>query len=301
MGGGTPEDNSDEVARIEAQAAREAREEERRREAQALQEFQQRLGSAYDTGIQGALDYFTSQGLDPNQYAGAIRSRGNLVRGGIPQGDTNPGSYFQNLGEMVYNAEQEAARNRHMRAIDSIAPTGFSTSRITNDVDDEIIASILGEQQNTARSYVDNLRDRGVITGSGYNAAVQNLERQLPTARSRLDEVALGILEGGRAGAENLVNRNRSTVSNLRLGTNFDPFNVGTELNNYFADFFAGLGDRYRATAPSNLFDTSGLAGVAGAAQGAQNTPFDPNALAGIFDDDEEEENADTTAPTSPF
>lgn len=296
-GGGMPEDKSDEVARIEAQTAREAAERKAAEEAKALQEFQQRLSGAYDTGIQGAMDYFTTQGLDPDQYTSAITSRANTTRSGIPQLDANPGSYFQNLGQMVFEAEQEAARNKALRSFDTFAPSGFSSNRIADTTDDPFIESILGERQKTAMDYLNNLLARGVVTQSGFDAGRQNIEGQAGTARARLNEIGMGELNRGRTSAENIANEGRTAASNLRLGSAFDPFSYSTRINSGFEEFFSGLGDRLRAAAPTDLFTTSGLANVAGAAQGAQNTPFDPKGIAGLFDEEEDEE----TSSTNPF
>lgn len=298
-GGGGGQDNSDKVAAIEAQAAREAREAAAAEAARKEQQFIANLNSAFGTGVQGAQDYFTMQGLDPSEYMNAITSRANAVRGTVPQGDLAPGTYFNNLGEQVWQMEQEAARNKAMRGLDSFAPTGFASKRITNDVDDEFINAIIEEQLQGGDNYIRNLLDRGVITGSGYTAAQKNLQNQRSGASARLQELGLGILEGGRAGAENILADARSSASNLRLGTAFDPYSYQGDVNNYFSDFFNNLGDKLRGAAPTNLFDTAGLAGIAGAAQGAQNTAFNPLALGGVNTDDDEE----TSGPvaTSPF
>lgn len=289
-GGSAPQDNSHKVAQIEAQAAREAREAEERRKAQERADFDARLSSAFGIGIDDAMQYFSSMGLDPDQYAGSISNYANQVKGSVPLLDSAPGTYFNNLGQQVFGREQDSFRNQMMRALDTVAPNNFATRRIGNDVDDAMIESILAEQFSTAEGYIRNLLDRGVITGGGFDAARRNLEGQRPGATSRLNEIGMGLIEGGRGGAENIANQARSTASNLRLGQQFDPYETGTDLNNYFMDFFNNLGTKFRAASPSSLFDTSGLAGVAGASQGAQNLAFDPKALAGITNQPEDEE-----------
>ncbi len=296
-GGGQPEDNSDKVAQIEAQAAREAREAEAKRKAQELSDFNKRLSGAYGTGVQSARDFFVSQGLDPDQYAGAINSRAQNVRSSVPQLDASPGSYFSNLGQMVYDAEQAALRNKTVRGVNDIARSGYSSGRIADTSDDALINAMLQEQRDSATKYVDNLKARGVITDSGYSAALKNLEGQVAGATGRLNEAGGRILNEGRQGAENIGNTARTNASNLGLGDVFDLEGLGTQVGTYFTDFFNNLGTKPRAAAPSDLFDTSGLAGIAGAAGGAQNTPFAPNALAGIYDDEEE----DAPSNTNPF
>lgn len=290
-GGDAPQDNSAEVARIEAQAAREAAEREEARKAQERADFDARLNAAFGTGTDSAAKYFQSQGLDVDEYMDEIQSAATRKRGEVPLLDASPATYFANLGQEVYGSEQDAMRNRYMRGIDSVAPTGFATRRIDDTVDDATIEAILAEQYQTGENYIRNLLDRGVITNSGYSGAQKNLEGQRAGAKSRLNEVGLGIINKGRGDAENLVNTDRSQVSSMRLGTQYDPFELGTRLNNQFTDFFAGLGDKFRAASPKNLFDTSGLAGIAGASQGAGNTAFNPQAIAGIGASDNEDDD----------
>lgn len=299
MGGQPPKDNSAEVARIEQEAARQAREEAERKRQRDQAEFDKRLNSAFGSGLTSAEDYFTSRGLDPSQYRGAITNKANQIRSSVPNLAGDPGSYFAALGESIFGQLQEGERGKALRGINTIAPTGFANTRIQNTADDDTIAAILAEQENKARSYVDNLKSRGVVTDSGYQAALNNLLGQKPGAQSRLSEIGTGILETGRGGADNLANTFRSAASNLNLGDVFDPYSKSTDLNNYFSDFFNNLGTKLRGSAPTNLFDTSGLASLAGAAQGAGNTAFNPRALAGIFD--EEEEDDEKKIDTNPF
>jgi hypothetical protein len=298
MGGGrAPQDNSAQVAAIEAQAARESREDAARKEAAARQAFEGRMSGAFGTGVQSAKDYFTGRGLNPDDYSSAINNRANLTRSSVPDMASDPGSYFADLGQQVFEQLQEGQRGSALRGINTVAPTGFANSRIADTADDSTLAAILGEQETAARGYIDNLLSRGVISQSGYNAALGNLTGQKAGANAKLNDVGNAILSGGRGEAENKANSARSRASNLTLGEQFDPYSVGNELNDFFTSFLGSLGEKVRGQAPSNLFDTSGLANVAGAAQGAGNRVFDPKALAGnTFGDnnDDEEENVNT-------
>lgn len=308
-GGSAPKDNSAEVARIEAEAARQQREEEARRaeearlrqeqeEARKLQEFEQRLGGAFDNSISSANQYFQSRGVDPNQYSSDILNEANLRKSSVPQLAGEVGSYFSGIGEEVYQSLTDALRGRTQRSINTLAPEGFARQRIADTADDSIIASILAEQRGDAEAYAGRLKDRGVITDNGLAAALEDIGRQANTGSFKLSELGSGILAGGRGELENIVNRGRSRASTLDLGDTFDPFaNTGTELNDFTTDFLTNLGNRFRSQAPTNLFDVSGLPVLAGAAQGAGNTAFDPKAVAGLLgdeDEDEDEENTNT-------
>jgi hypothetical protein len=299
MGGSAPPDNSAQVAQIEAQAARDARAEQAKAEALKLKQFNKKLAGAFGSGVSGAESFFGSQGLDPSQYSSKIRQRATDIRGGIPENDANPASYFADLGQQIYDQEQAGERSRDLRGIDTYAPAGFASKRIADTSADDLIQSILGTQQQTADDYISNLLNRGVVTGGGADAARKNLAGQVPTAKSRLSELTRGLLEKGRGGAEDMAAGLRTTAANQRLGDQFDPYAGSQDLSKYFDTFFSGLGEKVRGVAPTDLFSTAGLANVAGAAQGAGNQPFNPNALAGIFDDDEEKK--DTTTTTSPF
>lgn len=296
MGGSVPQDHSAEVARIEQQSANEQRLREEQQQKVKQAEFDKRINSAFGTGVSGAERYFTSQGLDPKKYAGDIRQGAADIRGGVPNLDANPSSYFANLGQQIYDAQQGGERNRDLQGIDKFAPAGFAAGRIGDTADDSIINAILGEQQQTGTDYIDNLLNRGVVTSGGADAARKNLAGQRTTALSRLNTLGAGELEAGRGGAENLVNKGRTTASNQRLGDNFDPFALSGDLTKYFGNFFKNLDQNIRGKAPTDLFSTAGLANVAGASQGAGNTAFNPNALAGILGDQKKDE----TLPTAP-
>jgi hypothetical protein len=298
-GGGSQPDNSDKVASIEATAAREAREAADKKAAADKEEFSNRLNGAYSTGLDTAKQYFASRGLNPNDYIGAITSSANSARSAVPTLDSSPGTYFANLGEQVYQAEQKAKQAQSLRGINQIFGDNYATNRVTNDLDDPTIEALLQENQGTAEQYVKNLLDRGVITNSGYSGALKNVQNQRAGANARLTDIGNGLLEKQRGSLNTIANEGRSKASNLDLGDMFDPGAYSSRADTSFSDFLTNLGTNLRGAAPTDLFSTSGLAGVAGASQGAQNTTFDPKALSGIFDNTDDTTTNQT--PATPF
>jgi hypothetical protein len=229
-GGSAPVDNSAAVAQIEAQTAREERERAEREAAQARADFEQRLGGAYTSGIESARQFFANQGLDPEQYIGAITNAANVARTTVPQLDGSPGTYFSNLGAQTFDQLQEAERARNLRNIDTFARQGFATERITNDVDDPFLSSILEERRAQADDYIRRLLDRGVITPTGYNAAIDDLNEQRANANLRLQDIGLAELERGRGSLRDIAASARSGASNANLGDGFDAFRFEGQL-----------------------------------------------------------------------
>lgn len=293
-GGGTPpQDNSAEVARIEAEEARRAREERQRQEEAARAQFENRLSSAYTTAVDNASNYFAAQGLDPADYISDITSSAQSARSRVPDLDASPGTYFENLGASVYDRLEDAQRSRAQRNFDTFASDGFATRRIGSDVDDPFLEAILAEQQAAADDYARRLLDRGIVTQGGYDAAIEDIVGQRAGANARLQDIGLAELERGRGSLRDIAATGRSAASRSRLGDAFDPFQYQRDIDSAQADFFSGLGENLRASAPEDLFDIDGLLGIAGAAQGAQNTEFDPNALSSIFDEEDDDEEDD--------
>lgn len=290
-GGGAPADNSHVVAQIEADRAREVAAAEAAKRAQDEQRFTSSLNSAYQSAIADAEAYFSSMGLDPSQYAGAIANFANSQKGSVPFLDQAPGTYFTGLGENVYTREQEAARSKALRDIRSFANDGFDRNLIRDDADDPFIASLIEEQ------YLDNQRRlegqvaRGTLTDFGLSQSMKDLQRQRSTAGTSLEALTSALLETGRGGLRETASFGKTAANNLMLGDVFDPFNYERQINEQATDFLGSLGDRVRGIAPNDLFDLGSAFQYGGQRQGVQATGFDPSASAGIFSffNDEEE------------
>jgi hypothetical protein len=230
-----------------------------------------------------ATRYFQDRGLDPSQYSGDIDAKIQDILGTTAVNDPNIGSYFSNLGQSLYQSKQDAARTAATRAADTAFGPDYANSRITSSLDDPILGDINTEQRGRADSYLTNLLKRGVITQAGYQGGEGNLDLQGSRVRDTLNDLAGGILSTGRQGLTDVSNRAHNAASNLNLGSNFDVGAYTNEANKSFDDFVSGLGDKIRGSISQPLYDTSGLAAIAGAASGAQNTKFDPQALAGVL------------------
>lgn len=289
-----PEDHSLEIAQMTAQREDAARAQAAKEAAQQRQHLAQLRNNAVVSGRANAKNYFSQQGLVPDQYTSAIDDAINNALAGVPTDDPNPGTYFKDIGEKVYGTETTNARNKALRDVNQRFQPDFENSRINDNVDDATLSAIEQEQEGGANEYIQRLLDRGVITDTGYQAAQRDIGRQANSAKARLNEIGTGEVAGGRQKLRDIANRGRQTSQNLSLG---DPFDVGTyssEVDNAFNDFLNSLGTDLRAKAPTDLFSTGGLAAIAGAGQGAQNTKFNPKALAGIpgvDDENQDEEN----------
>lgn len=275
----------------ERQKEERTRQEAARQEQQRVTDFEQGLGQAFQSGIGGAENYFTQQGVDPSLYREDITSEAERRRSGIPQFASDPGSYFSGLGEDVYGSLSEGLRSRSLQDVNRLAPSDIAQTRIADTADDEIINAILGEQRVGAEEYANRLFDRGVITDRGLEGALGDIERQAGLGGARLQEIGGGILGTGRSGVNEFISQGRTGASQADLASGFDVGGFEQELEKQFSDFFGNLAGSLRGQAPTDLFDTSGLGTIAGAAQGAGNTAFNPKAIGGLGEEEEEEED----------
>jgi hypothetical protein len=250
---------------------------------------------AIDNSRAAALQYLTSRGLDPSMFTDDIDAIIQESLAGLPSG-TPIGSALTGLGERAFSREQDAARFKAGRDLDALFAPDFEYDRVGSTLDDPFIADILGQQRGEADAYINNLLKRGVINQTGATAALGNLGQQEGRVRTQLGDIGSGLIESGRQSQRDIANRARSRAATLPVGTQFNAAQYGTESQQSIDDFINSLGDQFKSRLPTgNLFDTSGLAAIAGGAQGAQNFRFDPRALSGANVDEDEEQPYGTT------
>lgn len=238
--------------------------------------------SATGAARTNANQYFSDRGLDPSAYGGAIDTKINDVLSTTAEDDPNVASYLSNLGEGVYGSQTDALRGRSLNAVNSQFAPNFEQGAIADTADDPFISSIDQAQRGSADDFITNLLKRHVITDVGAQTAGKNLDDQGARVRTQLGDLGKGLLSSGRQSLTDIANQGRQTASTLNLGQTFDPNTFKTQADTSASSFLSGLGDSLKSAAPGNLYDTSGLAAIAGAGQGAGNTNFDPRALAGL-------------------
>lgn len=241
------------------------------------------LAGTAKTNAQSIADaYFNQMGVDPSAYEGII---GNLINAvSVPQYDANPGSYYSNVGQNAYTQAETQGQNKAKSAIDALFDPNFEYTKVADTTDDPFLSSINAEQRQTAEQFLNNMRARGVITDSGYGAAEKDLDRQGAGVMANLNSIGAGTLATERSNLTDIINRGRSAASGLKLGTAFDPNSYSTQVESQFRDFMNNLGQTLRGKVTGNLYDTSGLPVIAGAAQGAGNSPISQN-LGALFED----------------
>jgi hypothetical protein len=178
-------------------------------------------------------------------------------------------------------ADPTATRTAALQSLDQRFAPGFETNYLPDTYDDPLAGQVYGEQRTKAEDYIGNLFKRGVITDTGRGAAVASLDEQAPRVRTQLQGIGQTLLNAERSKLGGIANTGRQAASSLGVGQAFSADPYETQIQSSLGDFGKSFGDTFRAGLPGDLFDTSSLASVAGGAQGALNTPFDPNAVAG--------------------
>ena len=268
-----------EQSQQQAQAAADAKAAQDKADLAALRQ------SSAAAGTTAARGYFQQQGLDPSQYGSDIDTQIAGILGGISPTDPNPGAAFQDVGPRIYNQLTTTAQSRAGSQLDKLFPQNFEMSRVNQQTVDPYLQGIDATQRGSADAIIQNMLARGVITPAGQSAAEAELDRQNPGVMAKLNEIGTGTVAGEQQSLRDIANQGRTAAQTLKLGDTFDPNTYGSQADKQFSDFMTNLGTTLQGKIGSaNLFNTSGLAAIAGAGQGAQNLPFDPTAQQGVVD-----------------
>lgn len=295
-----PPDNSAQIEMMKEQDAARQQAIQDQKDAQAKADLANLRTSASTAGRQSAMDYFTQQGLDPGDYQSSIDSRIASTLAGISPSDPNPGASFTNIGQSIFDADTAAAQAKAGRAVDALFGPNYGTSRVPLNIMDPYVAGIDASQRSSADAIIQNMLARGVITPAGQTAAEAELTRQDPGVMATIRSAGTGLVAGEQQSLDDIANKARSSAQTTKLGANFDPSQFSGQADQSFNDFINNLQTNLQGKIGSaNLFNTTGLAAIAGAGQGSQNVPFDPSAQAGVVDPNAQATNQKNTPATS--
>jgi hypothetical protein len=136
----------------------------------------------------------------------------------------------QQFGQNILGQAQQRVRGELSQELEDIAPTGFAENRIGTNFGQSDIDAILNEQFNQARGVLENAGARGQITDQGFSSGIEAIGGQRETAQAELSDAAQGIRGNLRQSLRDRAGRARENASNFELGGNFNPQDVGQQL-----------------------------------------------------------------------
>jgi hypothetical protein len=300
-GSSPPPDNSYAVEQARIAAAEKKDAQDKADKAQHLKDLSDLRGTTR-AGASGAVkNYFSSRGIDPTAYEGSIEQQLNDMLSGISPTDENPGAAYTGAGQTIYDTLETGARSKAQGQANSTFAPDYQYTRVADTLDDPYIEGVVGEQYSDADKIIKNMLDRGVLTSTGYNSAKADLESQKPGVKSKVNEVSTGLLNKERGDLGDIANKARKTAGELTLGQNYDVTSYGKQADDSFTNFLNSFGDSLRAGITGKLFNTSGLAAIGGAGQGAGNTAYNPAAAGGTVETEDDRTDTGGTNPNSIF
>lgn len=163
------------------------------------------------------------------------------------------------------------------KQLEDYANSDFAKSLIGDDFDDNLINTTATTQGSGMLGNLARQRANGVLTSSGFNAAMDNYYKQFGQATTDIGGVSSGLLAGGRQSLSDILGQARKDLddayTNKTLGSwNLDNYKtqIGQKAQSFkdsFADSLTGAinGTQYFNQAPATQ--------AAGAAQGVVNRP----------------------------
>jgi len=241
----------------------------------ARTDFGTRVTGAIDQERQNLRNYFTQQGLNPDQYTNEIESAINTGKASIPDLAPNPITAFDpNLGASIVNDITSGGRTRATNSFNQIFTPTYATDRLSYTADDPLISSILDEQFNPLADSIKASLARGTINETGYKAASDLLGTKRTGAEADVQRLGQGVIDTDRLDVNNLISGGRTTASNLAPGGTFDPTSYQKQADELIGARLGSLGGDLRSKIGTTKYlDINELLSAAGSATGPANVP----------------------------
>ena len=185
-----------------------------------------------------------------------------------------------------------ATRNAALQTINASFAPGFESTYLPGSVTDPYEAEAYTSQRGSAEEKLQNLLKRKVITDTGYQAGIGELDKQAPRVRTQLQDLSDTLLNAERDKLSGIAGGARQRASSLGVGENFDFNPYQKQVQDEFGAFSTGLSDRFKGSIPGDLFDTSNIGAIAGGAGGGAGSGvgYNPDLLASLGTGDKVDE-----------
>jgi hypothetical protein len=218
----------------------------------------------------------TALGLNPFGGEGGPEEFENVLAQGLRRLDVSLGPATQtdiesafanpNLAQNILGEERDIRR----RSFESEIGAEFPGSAFGEDLDQDIVDSIITERKGPALEQISRFGARGNLNPTGGKTANIFIEEQIPEARRRVEEVGAGVLGGGQRDVDVIRERAREQAGGYELGEGlFDVAPFSEERRGLIEERQGTLGTDVRgAIGTEPLFDVSGALQAGGRAQG---------------------------------
>jgi hypothetical protein len=192
--------------------------------------------------------------------------RENIALGpSVTEAQFNQAFEDPDFGQAILGEEETLRRQSFGRDIGQAFP-----GDVFQELDDDIISSIVRERQGPAQEQISRFGARGNLNPTGGKTANLFIQEQVPGALERVEEVGSGVLGGIRGDIGEIRGRAEEEAGGYRLGEDlFDVAPFSEERGGLIEERQGTLGSDVRAAiGPEALFDVSGALRAGGRAQG---------------------------------
>lgn len=309
-----PPDNTLAIRQMEIEQENRRAEREAAAKTAEAEERRRRAGSNLQRAYTGAQSFGRNQvnALGINDSYGLLDAYTAALEGAramVPEGEENVGSYInpETLWTRTADQQRNAQRNRLRSATQGLYGQGFETNAFQDEADDTVLEDILGGQYEEAEGAVNRAKARGQLNDTAMGYATKALGTAKTSARNRLEDMGLGVLQRYRT---NLANRGTAWNNRVQNWDFGDQLDLDSERRGFETDVnrFRNRmeGDVRGAIGDTELFDIDLLLGRAmnkggsNAGTGGAVAPL-ASAFAGTSTDPNDPNNKRTVGNTGVF
>lgn len=213
-------------------------------------------------------------GLNATDLYDEIDSEYDRIKGLIPEGTDNPGSYYTDdvLNNLIATTEADR-RSKYTAEARNAYGAGFEDRYIPYTADDSYINNLLTGRKKDAQQSIDFARSRGQLNDAGYAGALSKLGEQEKSALGTLTNIGNSVLGTKRSSLQSVRDDALSNAGSYTLGNNpFDIAPYNERLTNMSKDALSSLeGDIMSSLGNTSLFNINDIILAGGRGQGPQN------------------------------